>query len=117
VFGVSVFREGTVLHTTGGPVTIVDACSGFSTLYASVAVASLAAYTATGWGRRALVLLAVAPIAIGANLLRVLALSLAIVWYGGWVLDTFFHPLSGMLTFALALPLIFWLGGPARQST
>jgi len=27
------------------------------------------------------------------------------------VLDTFIHPLSGMLTFALALPVIFWLGG------
>jgi exosortase len=117
VFGVSVFREGTVLHTIDGPVTIVDACSGFSTLYASVAVASLAAYSATGWGRRALVFLAVAPIAIGANLLRVLVLTLLVVWYGWGVLDTFIHPLSGMITFALALPLIFWLGGPARQST
>jgi exosortase len=113
--GVSVFREGTVLHTAVGPVTIVDACSGFSTLYASVAVATLAAYGATGWGRRALVFLSVAPIALGANLLRVLVLILLVLWYGWGVLDTFIHPLSGMVTFALALPLIFWLGGPARR--
>jgi exosortase len=116
MFGVSVFREGTVLHTIVGPVTIVDACSGFSTLYASVAVASLAAYSATGWRRRALVFLSVAPIALGANLLRVLVLILLVLWYGWGVLDTFVHPLSGMITFVLALPLIFWLGGPVRQS-
>ena len=116
MFGVSVFREGTVLHTTVGPVTIVDACSGFSTLYASVAVASLAAYSATGWRRRALVFLSVAPIALGANLLRVLLLILLVLWYGWGVLDTFIHPLSGMITFVLALPLIFWLGGPVRQA-
>jgi exosortase len=114
-FGISVFREGTTLFTTTGTITIIDACSGFSTLYAAMAVASLAAYTATSWRRRALVLIAAAPIAIGANVVRVLALTLGVVWYGGWVLDTFIHPLSGMLTFALALPLIFWLGGPTSK--
>ena len=31
------------------------------------------------------------------------------------MLDTFIHPLSGMLTFALALPIIFWLGGDPRH--
>ena len=34
-----------------------------------------------------------------------------VVWQGADVLDTFLHPLSGMMTFALALPIIFWLGG------
>ena len=28
---------------------------------------------------------------------------------------SFIHPLSGMLTFALALPIIFWLGGDPRR--
>jgi hypothetical protein len=35
---------------------------------------------------------------------------LLVVWWGEEVLDTFIHPLSGMMTFALTLPLIFWLG-------
>ena len=30
------------------------------------------------------------------------------------ILETFIHPLSGMATFALALPVIFWLGGSQR---
>jgi hypothetical protein len=28
------------------------------------------------------------------------------------VLHTPLHPMTGLLTFAVSLPLIFWLGGP-----
>jgi exosortase/archaeosortase family protein len=63
----------------------------------------------------ALVLAAAAPLAIAANVLRVVALSALVVWYGSGVLDTFIHPLSGMMTFALALPVLFWLGGDLRS--
>jgi exosortase len=115
-FGVSVFQEGTNLHHTNGTMAIIDACSGFSTLYAAAAVASFVAYTAGSWQRRVLVLVAAAPIAIAANLLRVLALTLAVIWYGNGIMDTFFHPLSGMMTFVLALPVLFWLGGPSSHS-
>ena len=114
LFGISVFLDGTALQTTRGSIQIADACSGFSTLYASVTVACLVAYTATSWQRSALVLIAAAPIAIVANLIRVAALTLMVAWGGAWLLGTFVHPLSGMLTFALALPLLFWLGGPAK---
>jgi exosortase len=116
-FGVSVFRDGTALHTVNGTILVADACSGFSTLYAAMAVASLAAYSANSWRRRATVLVSAAPIAIAANLVRVVILTLLVFWYGGEVLDTFVHPLSGMLTFAVALPLIFWLGGPVQEAS
>jgi len=113
--GIPVFAEGTTLHLTTGPLQVSDACSGFSTLYAAGAVALLTAYTTSGWKRRALVLLAAAPLAIVANILRVVSLTALVIWEGPWVLDSFIHPLSGMLTFALALPIIFWLGGDARR--
>ena len=114
LFGVPVFREGTLLDTTAGTVSISDACSGFSTLYASITVAALVAYMAPTWRQRLLVLAAAAPVAIAANLLRVIALTLMVAWGEGWLLDTFVHPLSGMLTFALALPVLFWLGEPGK---
>jgi exosortase len=113
-FGVSVFLEGTTLHTTESAVHVGDACSGFSTLYAAATVACLVAYSAPSWQRGAIVLLAAAPVAIAANILRVIALTLMVAWGGAWLLDTFVHPLSGMLTFALALPVLFWLGEPPR---
>jgi exosortase len=114
--GVSVFREGTVLYTTAGPVSIGDACSGFSTLYASVTFATLVAFMARTWQRRALVLVASVPVAMAANLLRVFALTLMVALGEGWLLDTFVHPLSGMLTFALALPILLWLGDDRERT-
>jgi exosortase len=112
--GVPVYVEGTTLNMANGALEIADACSGFSTLYAAVAVAALTAYSAPSVSRRVLVLLSAVPLAIGANLLRVFVLVLLVVWKGSAILDTFIHPLSGMATFALALPVIFWLGGDPR---
>ncbi|MEO6212066.1 MAG: exosortase/archaeosortase family protein [Vicinamibacterales bacterium] len=116
VLGVSVFLEGTALQMTNGIVQIADACSGWSTLYAALTVACLVAYMAPSGRRRALVLVAAVPVAIVANLLRVLALTLMVAWGQAWLLDTFVHPLSGMMTFALALPVIFWLGGLSKPA-
>jgi exosortase len=117
--GVSVFTEGTTLHLTNGALQVADACSGFSTLYAAFAVATLAAYTAASPARRVLVLLAAAPIAIASNILRVILLVVMVQGWGADSLHTILHPLSGLMTFALALPLIFWLGGPVapRKAT
>jgi exosortase len=108
--GLSVFIEGTTLYTVGGVVDVTDACSGFSTLYAAMTVGTLVAYMTETWKRSAVVLIAAAPVAILANVLRVLALTLMVALGEAWLLDTFVHPLSGMLTFALALPVLFWLG-------
>jgi exosortase len=113
--GVPVFTEGTAVYVPGGALQIADACSGFSTLYAAVAVAFLTAYTTRSAARRAVVLLAAVPVAIAANLIRVIALVLLVAWQGTGILETFVHPLSGMMTFALALPVIFWLGGDPRR--
>lgn len=114
MFGVPVFAEGTSLSTAHGTLEVADACSGFSTLYAAVAVAMLTAYQSASPARRALVLAGAVPIAIASNLLRVIVLVLLVAWRGGGILDTFVHPLSGIMTFALALPIIFWLGGEQR---
>jgi exosortase len=110
--GVPVFAEGTTLQLANGPVQISDACSGFSTLYASVALAYLTAYTTPGWRRKLLILASAAPLAIVANVVRVVGLVVLVAWRGPEILNTFIHPLSGMLTFAMALPVIFWLGQP-----
>jgi exosortase len=116
LLGVPVFAEGTTLHMATGALQVADACSGFSTLYAAMAVATLTAYQSTSPRRRVLVMLGAAPIAIASNLLRVIVLVLLVVWRGPEILETFVHPLSGILTFALSLPIIFWMGGEARPS-
>lgn len=113
--GIPVFVDGTTLHLANGSLQVADACSGFSTLYAALAVAFLTAYTTKSPARRVLVLLSATPLAIVANALRVIALVVLVEWRGEAVLETFIHPLSGIMTFALALPVIFWLGGDSAR--
>jgi exosortase len=114
VFGVTVYSEDTTLHLPGGILLVGDACSGFSTLYASCAVAALVAYSNNSWRRRLMALAGAVPIAIAANIVRIVLLVLVVEWMGIGALDTWIHPGSGVLTFALALPAILWLGRPVE---
>lgn len=108
--GVPILLENLTLQSGESRLYVADACSGFSTLYAAMTVACLTAYFCPVTWRRVAVLLAAAPIAIGANVLRVALLVMLVRWYGTDVLETSAHELSGILTFVLALPLIFWIG-------
>ncbi len=110
IFGVPVFTTGTLLQIPNGSLQVADACSGFSTLYATVTVAILTAYFCTNTTRRALVLIIAVPLAIGVNIVRVFILTMLVHWIGLDVLNTSAHEISGMLTFVVALPVIFWLG-------
>jgi exosortase len=115
LLGITVFTEGTTLHLREGVLQVSDACSGFSTLYASCAVAALTAYSCNHWRGRLLAIASAVPLAIGANILRIVLLVLAVRFLGMGSLDTWIHPGSGMLTFAIALPAIMWLGRPAAD--
>lgn len=109
--GIPLFAEGTTVHLARASLEVADACSGFSTLYAAVAVAFLTAYSSTIRWRRIVVLLIAAPLAVLANVVRVSILVLVVHWQGTDVLATRLHEISGLVTFALVLPIIFWLGG------
>ena len=110
LFGVPVFSTGTLLQVEGGSLMVADACSGFATLYAAVTIAILTAYFCNSTSRRILLLLIAAPLAIAVNIVRVLMLTLMVNWFGLDILATSAHELSGLLTFMIALPIIFFLG-------
>jgi exosortase len=110
LLGVPVFSTGTLLEVEGGSLMVADACSGFATLYAAITIAILTAYFCNSSRRRILLLLIAAPLAIGVNIMRVLLLTLLVNWFGLDVLATSAHEISGLLTFVIALPIIFYLG-------
>jgi exosortase len=110
--GITLFSEGTTLHMREGVLVVGDACSGFSTLYASCAVAAMVAYSCDRPKGRIAALVGAVPVAIAANVIRIVLLVLAVRVLGIQSLDTWLHPASGMLTFAIALPVILWLGRP-----
>lgn len=110
LFGIPVFSTGTSLEVEGGSLTVADACSGFATLYAAITIAILTAYFCNSTYRRILILLIAAPLAIAVNIMRVLVLTLLVNWFGLDVLKTSAHEISGLMTFMIALPIIFYLG-------
>jgi exosortase len=114
LLGIPVMRVETTLYTPNASLLVADACSGFSTLYAAGAVALLTMYMSASTVRRVLVGVLFAPIAIAVNIVRVTLLGVLVYFQGTDVLATSLHELSGLVTFAIALPIIFWLGGPAR---
>lgn len=114
MLGIPVMRVETTLHTPNASLLVADACSGFSTLYAAGAVALLTMYLSASNMRRMLVAALFAPIAIAVNIVRVAMLVVLVYFQGTDVLATSLHELSGIVTFLVALPIIFWLGGQAR---
>jgi len=116
LFGVPVFSSGTLLEVENGSLMVADACSGFATLYAAVTIAILTAYFCDDNRRKILVLLVAAPLAVSINIIRVLLLTLMVNWLGLDILATSAHEISGLLTFMIALPIIFLIGrnSPAK---
>lgn len=110
VLGVPAFSVGTIIEVEGGTLMVADACSGFATLYAAVTIAILTAYFCQSVPRRIILLLIAAPLAIVVNIGRVLLLTLMVNWFGIDVLATAAHETSGLLTFVIALPIIFYIG-------
>lgn len=113
--GVPVYSTGTILQVENGTLQVADACSGFSTLYAAVTIAILTAYFCNSTKRRILLLIIAAPLAIAVNIARVLILTLLVNWIGLDVLATAAHEISGLMTFMIALPIIFMLGQNPRE--
>jgi exosortase len=117
LLGIPVVRDYTTLVLTGASVSIEDACSGFSTLYASLTFAFLFAHLAYSPAKKLMLVAAAAPIAIASNILRCAALAILADRYGDGILDTSLHVGSGLVSFASALVvlglMVAWL--PDRQ--
>jgi len=111
LFGYTVLRDDTVLSLPGRTFVVSDACSGFATLYASISVAFILACIAPGLLRRALLLLVAPVLAIVANVVRVLILVILTYHHGNWFIDSFFHPATGVATFAIMLVGLLAIAG------
>jgi EpsI family protein len=97
-----------VLEVEGHEMLVADACSGLNSLYSLFALGLL--YTqvvgARSVARTAIVLAAMVPIAIAANIVRVTALVLVTVHYGEEAAQGFLHGFAGMVVFVTALALL-----------
>lgn len=145
LIGVPNNREGTTLISAGDPATglaegdrfkldVELPCSGIRSLYSLLMLAALYGYVfLNGWKPRLVLFLSALPLAMLGNLVRMVMLALASIWFGsdfaigktrtdGEFSISGFHELAGFVVFAVALAGIFAIasfleGVPWKKAT
>ncbi|MBU1699970.1 MAG: exosortase/archaeosortase family protein [Candidatus Eisenbacteria bacterium] len=105
--GIPVWRQGAILYLPAGPLAIENPCSGLRSLLALLALGALMARAGSvpPW-KRMLLLLAAWPVAILANIIRVVSLGLVATFHSLEFAVGTAHDISGYLLFALALGIL-----------
>ena len=116
LFGYAVERSGVVLAVEGSEMLVADACSGLNSIVSLFALALLYAHLRGASRARTLLLVAaIVPIAVAANILRVLALVLITVHAGPDAAQGFVHDALGMSVFVAALLMLVGLDRVTRN--
>jgi exosortase len=109
--GIPLAREGVTIFVAQYQLLVEDACSGVNSLIGLMAISLLYIYLMhrTSVAYAALLALLVVPIAVLANILRIIVLILLTYFFGDGVAQGFSHDLAGLFLFATALLLVFAL--------
>jgi exosortase len=111
--GVPVFREGNVMHLAAASLDVEEACSGIRSLLSLTTLGVLYTYLIhSSWTPRVLLMLAVVPIAIAANVFRVSVTGLLAHYVSVDTALGVFHTAGGWSVFLIATALLLgvsWL--------
>jgi exosortase len=107
--GFMAFAEGNAIQLDGARVNVAEACNGLSMLITFVALSTAAALVV----RRPLVdrlvlVISAIPVALLANIVRIVATGILYETVGGELPLTFYHDLAGWVMIALAL-VLYWI--------
>lgn len=122
--GIPIFREGVTLIVAQYNLLVEDACSGLNSLIGLTAIGLFYVYLLrrASWVYSAFLTLMLIPIAILANIIRIMILVLLTYYFGNAVGQGFLHEMAGMVLFATALMLVFLIDSvlsrfwPVRRS-
>jgi exosortase len=108
VLGVPVLREGNVINLPAMPLEVAEACSGIRSLMSLFTVAVIFGYfLERGTPRRSLLAFASVPIAVLANVARIVGTGLCVQYWDPQKAMGFFHEFSGWLMFLVSLTLLY----------
>ena len=107
-----ILREGNRLILDGYTLEVVDACSGIRSLSSLIALATGYSYLAERRiAIRAFLVLAMVPVAIVSNGIRVVITALLVNYYGFRAAEGFMHSFSGWAIFLVSVMLLLALHG------
>ncbi|AFL89056.1 eight transmembrane protein EpsH, putative exosortase [Terriglobus roseus DSM 18391] len=110
LFHVPVLREGNIIRLPAISLEVAEACSGIRSLMSLFTLAVLYSYFAErSPARRWLVIACSVPVAVCANMLRIVGTGLLVQHSGPETALGFFHEFSGLLMFVFSLLLLLVL--------
>ena len=120
VFEVTIAATGNQIHVPGYELFVADACTGLNSIVTLIPLGVIVAYfLSRGIWRRLLVVASIVPLAVAANIVRVIVTVLAVDRVGIEVAEGWLHEGFGVTTFVvgtLALVALAWLlGGPGEK--
>lgn len=103
LLGIEATREGSVIKTMHSYLVVEDPCSGVRSLIAMIALGALTAnFSRLSKIKRLILALSSVPIAVFANVIRIVVLALVIEMYGAKAATGKFHDIMGFLLFVFA---------------
>jgi exosortase len=101
-FGVTVMAEGNKVLLPDHTLFVADACSGLTSIVTLLPLSCIVAYfLSRGVWRRAAIILSVFPLAMGANVIRVVVTVQLVSVLGGEAAQGLLHESFGLVTFTL----------------
>jgi exosortase len=108
VFNVPVLQDGNIIRLPALPLEVAEACSGIRSLMSLFTVAVIFGYfVEKGTLRRTLLALASIPIAVAANVARIVGTGLCVQYWDPVKAMGFFHEFSGWLMFLVSMSCLY----------
>ena len=120
MLGFPVAHTGVIIQVAQYDVLVAAACAGLNSLISLSAIGLFYVYVRhnANWRYALLLMLAIVPVAVFSNFVRVLVLILVTYYFGDAAAQGFFHGFAGMMMFMVALSSVFaidLLAAPLRR--
>lgn len=111
LLGITFVRQGNIIHLPNYSMEVVEACSGVRSLLSLTTLGAAYAYlTQPGYWRPWSLFALSIPIALGANITRLVITAVGAYAWDPKIAQDFLHEFSGMVVFSVALITLFVSG-------
>lgn len=109
--GLPIVREGVTMTVGPYQLLVEDACSGLNSLIGLIAITTFYIYLLrnASWRYSMLLVALIIPVAVAANVIRIVTLILLTYFFGDAVGQGFLHVTAGLVLFGISLMLMFAL--------